>query len=59
MYLTQSAEVGDNRIYVSAIKGANVNASDWREATKEEKDAFEKAQMDKQEKELDYVNEEN
>jgi hypothetical protein len=59
MYLTQSAEVGDNRIYVSAIKGANVNASDWREATKEEKEAFEKAQMDKQEKELDYVNEEN
>ena len=59
MYLTQSAEVGDNRIYVSAIKGANVNPSDWREATKEEKDAFEKAQMEKQENELDYGNEEN
>lgn len=59
MYLTQSAEVGDNRIYVSAIKGANVNASDWREATKEEKEAFEKAQMDKQENLMDYVNEEN
>lgn len=59
MYLTQSAEVGDNRIYVSAIKGANVNASDWREATKEEKEAFEKAQMEKQENLMDYGNEEN
>lgn len=49
MYLTQSAEVGDSRIFVKAIKGANVNASDWREATKEEKEAFEKAQMEKQE----------
>lgn len=49
MYLTQSAEVGDNRIYVSAIKGANVNASDWREATKEEKEAFEKAQRKEEE----------
>lgn len=44
MYLTQSAEVGDSRIFVKAIKGANVNALDWREATKEEKEAFEKAQ---------------
>lgn len=49
MYLTQSAEVGDSRIFVKAIKGANVNASDWREATKEEKEAYEKAQMEKQE----------
>jgi hypothetical protein len=49
MYLTQSAEVGDSRIFVKAIKGANVNASDWREATKEEKEAYEKAQREKQE----------
>lgn len=49
MYLTQSAEVGDSRIFVKAIKGANVVESDWREATKEEKEAFEKAQMEKQE----------
>ena len=41
MYLTQSAEVGDNRIFVTAIKGANVNESDWREATAEEKEAYE------------------
>lgn len=42
MYLTQSAEVGDNRIFVTAIKGASVNETDWREATLEEKEAFEK-----------------
>lgn len=41
-YLTQSAEVGDNRIFVTTIKGANVNEADWREATLEEKEAFEK-----------------
>jgi hypothetical protein len=41
-YLTQSAEVADeNRIFVTAIKGANVNESDWREATKEEKVNYE------------------
>lgn len=37
-YLTQSADVADeNRIFVTAIKGANVNEADWREATEEEK----------------------
>lgn len=40
-YLTQSAEVGDERIFITAIKGANINESDWREATEEEKVAFE------------------
>lgn len=48
MYLTQSAEVGDSRIFVKAIKGANVNASDWREATVEEKDAWEKTREEKE-----------
>lgn len=39
-YLTQSADVADeNRIFVIAIKGANVNEADWREATAEERDA--------------------
>lgn len=39
-YLTQSADVDDeNRIFVTAIKGANVNEVDWREATAEERDA--------------------
>lgn len=47
-YLTQSAEVGDSRIFVTAIKGANVNPYDWRNATQEEKDAFEKAQKEKE-----------
>ena len=47
-YLTQANEVGENRIFVTAIKGANVNESDWREATEEEKVAFEKAQEEKQ-----------
>lgn len=43
-YLTQANEVGENRIFVTAIKGVNVNESDWREATEEEKVAFEESQ---------------
>jgi hypothetical protein len=43
-YLTQANEVGDSRIFVTAIKGMNVEESAWREATQEEKDAFEKEQ---------------
>ena len=42
-YLTQVAEVGNDRLYVTALKGANINEADWREATEEEKNAFEKA----------------
>ena len=38
-YLTQSVEVED-RIFVTAIKGANINEEDWREATAEEKEEF-------------------
>ena len=39
-YLTQSADVADeNRMFVIAIKGANINEADWREATAEERDA--------------------
>ena len=42
-YLTQSADVAnEDRIFITAIKGENVNESDWREATQEEKDEFEK-----------------
>lgn len=40
-YLTQANEV-ENRIFVTAVKGMNVNESDWREATKEEKEEYEK-----------------
>lgn len=47
-YLTQSAEVED-RIFVTAIKGANINEADWREATAEEKEEFEKQQEQKSE----------
>lgn len=41
MYLTQAKEVED-RIFVKAIKGANINESDWREATLEEKEEYER-----------------
>ena len=46
-YLTQVAEVGDDRIFITALKGANINESDWREASEEEKIAFEEAQAAK------------
>lgn len=40
MYLTQSGEVED-RIFITAIKGMNVNELDWKEVTLEEKEAWE------------------
>ncbi len=40
-YLTQRADV-ENRIFVKAIKGANIEESEWREATVEEKKEFDK-----------------
>lgn len=43
MYLTQVTEVCENRIFIKSIKGAKVNEADWRDATQEEKDAWEKA----------------
>jgi hypothetical protein len=44
-YLTQSADVAnEERTYITAIKGENVKEADWREATQEEKDEFEKSQ---------------
>lgn len=45
-YLTQVAEVGDDRLFITALKGANINESDWREATEDEKIAFEEAQKE-------------
>lgn len=44
-YLTQSADV-ENRVYITAIKGVNVNEADWREATEEEKTEYEKSIAD-------------
>ena len=41
-YLTQVEEVGENRIYVTLIKGVNINESDWREASALEKEEFER-----------------
>ena len=34
-------------MFITAIKGVNVNESDWRLATEEEKFAFEEEQKDK------------
>lgn len=49
-YLTQSAEVAnEDRIFITAIKGENVNEADWREATLEEKEAYEKSTEEKAE----------
>ena len=48
MYLTQSAEVAD-RVFITALKGVNIKESDWRDATLEEKEAYEKAQENKAE----------
>lgn len=53
-YLTQSAEVGNERIFITAIKGANINESDWREATEDEKVAFEEAQIENFDELLEY-----
>lgn len=47
-YLTQAKEVED-RVFITAIKGVNINESDWREATQEEKDAYEKEKAVNQE----------
>lgn len=41
-YLTQKSDVGDNRIFVTALKGMNINENDWKEATLEEKEEYEK-----------------
>lgn len=41
-YLTQVEDVED-RIFITAIKGENINESDWREATEEEKLAYEES----------------
>lgn len=50
-YLTQVAEVGNDRMFVTAIKGASLNPNDWREATEEEKVEYDKM--------IRYGNEEN
>lgn len=44
-YLTQVGDVGEDRLYLTAIKGMNLNEEDWREATLEEKEIYEKEHM--------------
>lgn len=56
-YLTQVEGVGENRMFLTAIKGININESDWREATQEEKDEFEKPLEEKIEKEEEEIKE--
>ena len=48
-YLTQAADVAEGRVFITAIKGVNVREKDWREATAEEKEEFEKQQEQKSE----------
>lgn len=42
-YLTQTEVEEENRLFLTAIKGININESDWREATEEEKLSYENA----------------
>ena len=42
-YLTQVGEVGEERIFISAIKGLNINEEYWKEVTAQEKEEWEKA----------------
>ena len=43
-YLTQVEEMVEHRVYAKILKGVSLNESDWREATKEEKEAWDKEQ---------------
>ena len=52
-YLTQVGEVGEDRIFVKALKGANINPLDWREATAEEKAEYESMTEEKIEADKD------
>lgn len=42
-YLTQAKEV-DDRIFITVIKGVNVDESDWRDASISEKEEWEELQ---------------
>jgi hypothetical protein len=48
-YLTQVGNVGTARIYITAIKGANIREEDWREATEAEKQDYEAKETKKEE----------
>jgi len=48
-YLTQVGNVGTARVYITAIKGANINEEDWREATEAEKIGYEEEEAKNEE----------
>jgi hypothetical protein len=48
-YLTQVGNVGTARVYITALKGANINEEDWREATEAEKRGYEDEQSKEEE----------
>lgn len=50
-YLTQVGNVGTERIYITALKGANINEEDWREATEAEKKGYEEEEAKRAEEE--------
>jgi hypothetical protein len=56
-YLTQVAEVGNDRLFITALKGANINESDWREATEAEKIGYEEEKAKRIEEENKLNNE--
>jgi hypothetical protein len=57
-YLTQVGNVGSERVYITALKGANINEEDWREATEEEKNTFEEEEAKRMEEEMNNLNNE-
>lgn len=50
-YITQASEVED-RVFFTAITGDDINEDDWREATKEEKEEWEKKLEEKRKQEV-------
>jgi hypothetical protein len=48
-YLTQVGNVGAARVYITALKGANIREEDWREATEAEKQDYEAKETKKEE----------
>jgi hypothetical protein len=56
-YLTQVGNVGSERVYITALKGANINEDDWREATEAEKMGYEEEEAKRAEEEMNNLNE--
>ena len=56
-YLTQVGNVGTSRVYITALKGANIHEDDWREATEAEKKGYEEEEAKRMEEEMNNLNE--